>query len=256
MPNNRDPLATRVRLRKENQFLVRLRIVNLLMRKIVVAIDGFSGTGKSSTAKVVASRLGYAYIDSGAMYRAVTLFFFRQGVDLEDEESVLEALEKIDIRFEVDDEKEVSEIILNGEAVEQLIRQPEISGRVSEVAAIPMVRRKLVQMQQSYGQTKGIVMDGRDIGTVVFPDAELKVFMKADVSVRAKRRMAELEASGTIVELSEIENNLEERDRIDTTRQDSPLVKASDAIEIDTTNLTFQQQVDKIVTLAKQLIDA
>ena len=226
------------------------------MNKIVIAIDGYSGTGKSSTAKVVAQHLSYAYVDSGAMYRAVTLYCLDHEIEISDRSKVEAILPIIDIHFEVSEQSKKSVIFLNGQEVENQIREPRVSNQVSLVAAIPAVRKLLVSMQQHFGEGKGIVMDGRDIGTVVFPQAELKIFMTADVHVRAKRRLAELNAAGIAAKLDEIENNLKERDHLDTTRSDSPLVKADDAIEIDSTSLTFDEQVDKIVTLANELIGA
>lgn len=223
------------------------------MKKIVIAIDGYSGTGKSSTAKKVAARLGYKYIDSGAMYRAVTLHFLRKEISFSDVASISSELSKINLDFNLDHSGE-SVISLNDELVETEIRNLQISDNVSAVAAISEVRKKLVALQNQFGSEKGIVMDGRDIGTVVFPDAELKIFMSAEVKVRALRRLKELENKGVKTELSVVENNLIERDHKDTTRLDSPLVKASDAIEIDTTNLSFQDQVNKIVFLAEELI--
>ncbi|MFZ9045581.1 MAG: (d)CMP kinase [Cyclobacteriaceae bacterium] len=223
------------------------------MKRIVIAIDGYSGTGKSSTAKEVAAKLGYKYIDSGAMYRAVTYYFLREQISSDETVKIKSKLEEIELDFTLDENGD-SVICLGGVKVENEIRKPEISERVSAFAAISAVRRKLVCLQNGFGLRKGIVMDGRDIGTVVFPEAELKVFMTADLKVRAKRRLIELENKGLKTELSGVEINLKERDKEDTTRVDSPLTKAEDAVEIDTTDLTFQEQVDKIVTIAKELI--
>jgi cytidylate kinase len=221
---------------------------------ITIAIDGYSGCGKSSTAKAVASRLGYAYIDTGAMYRAVTLYFYRHRVEHTDKEQVRKALTSILLEFKFDQAAKSSHIYLNGENIESLIRQMHISERVSDVSTIAEIRHFLVAQQRLMGTKKGIVMDGRDIGTVVFPQAELKVFMTAQVPVRALRRQKELEDLGQNVELSEIINNLEKRDLIDSTREESPLRKADDAIEIDTTDLEFEQQVERVLDLMNQLI--
>ncbi len=221
-------------------------------KNIIIAIDGYSGCGKSSTAKAVASRLSYAYIDTGAMYRAVTLYFYRHRIEHTDKEQVRKALTSILLDFKFDEQTKSSHIFLNGENVESLIRQMHISERVSQVSTIAEVRHFLVAQQRLMGDKKGIVMDGRDIGTVVFPNAELKVFMTAQVPTRALRRQKELESLGQSVELSEIISNLEKRDLIDSTRQESPLRKADDAIEIDTTNLEFEQQVEKVLELMNE----
>jgi cytidylate kinase len=224
------------------------------MKKIIVAIDGFSGTGKSSTARKVAEILGYHYVDSGAMYRAVTLYFLRKNVNLKNEEAVQKALAEMEIDFRKQSQDDLSHIYINGEDVENVIRMQRVSDYVSQVAALTKVRKDLVSKQQQLGKTRGIVMDGRDIGTVVFPDAELKVFMTADDEVRAKRRVKELIGKGHPTELKDVLDNLKKRDLVDTTRADSPLTKAEDAIEIDTTNLTFEEQVHKIVDLAEEII--
>jgi cytidylate kinase len=218
----------------------------------IIAIDGYSGCGKSSTAKAVAAHLGYAYIDTGAMYRAVTLYFYRHRVDHNSKEQVRKALTSILLEFKFDEATKSSHIYLNGENIESLIRQMHISERVSQVSTIAEVRYFLVAQQRLMGTKKGIVMDGRDIGTVVFPNAELKVFMTAQVPTRALRRQKELENLGQNVELSEIINNLEKRDFIDSTREESPLRKAEDAIEIDTTDLEFEQQVERVLDLMKE----
>ena len=220
-------------------------------KTIIIAIDGYSGCGKSSTAKTVASRLGYAYIDTGAMYRAVTLYFYRHRVDHTDKEQVRKALTSILLEFKFDEATKSSHIYLNGENVEALIRKMHISERVSGVSTIAEVRHFLVAQQRLMGNKKGIVMDGRDIGTVVFPQAELKIFMTAQVPTRALRRQKELESLGQSVELSEIISNLEKRDLIDSTREESPLRKADDAIEIDTTDLEFEEQVERVLDLMK-----
>ncbi len=220
------------------------------MRKIVIALDGYSGTGKSSTAKEVARELGYTYIDSGAMYRAATYHFLEHGIDIDDVTSVQEELPKVNISFEE------SQVILNGMDVSKEIRTMRINEKVSAVSAIKEVRLAMVFLQQQIGKARGIVMDGRDIGTVVFPDAELKVFMSANADVRTERRQKELAEKGIQVDFHAIQSNLLERDQLDSSRKESPLVKSKDALEIDTSNLTFDQQVHKIVNLAKEIIHA
>jgi cytidylate kinase len=222
------------------------------MKKIIIAIDGYSACGKSSTAKAVASILGYNYIDTGAMYRAVTLYFLQNFVSLTNPNEVENALKEIEIEFRYNPKTQKSDTYLNGINVEQEIRQMAVSDKVSEVSAISQVRKFLVAQQQKMGKKKGIVMDGRDIGTVVFPEAELKIFMTAEMNVRAKRRQDELLEKGELVDLEEIIENLKKRDWIDTSRQDSPLRKAEDAQLIDTTSITFEQQVNQIVEMSKQ----
>ncbi|MGY6741910.1 MAG: (d)CMP kinase [Cecembia sp.] len=224
------------------------------MQNIVIAIDGYSGCGKSSTAKAVARKLGYTYIDSGAMYRAATFHFLNQKVDLNNTEEVVKQLKKIHISFKKNPQTGKQETFLNGENVEEAIRSMEVSNFVSEVSKIKAVREDLVSHQQQLGKAKGVVMDGRDIGTVVFPKAELKVFMTADLEIRAKRRQKELQDSGKEVTLEEIIRNLSERDKIDSTRAESPLLRASDAVEVDTSFLGFEEQVDRIVDLANERI--
>lgn len=219
------------------------------MKKIVIAIDGYSACGKSSTAKQVAHRLGYTFIDSGAMYRAVTLFLLDQRAELDNLEEICDHLEKIDILFDG------SSILLNEKNVDREIRLKEVNENVSTVSAISVVRRKMVDQQQEIGKAKEVVMDGRDIGTVVFPDAELKVFMTAEMGIRAERRQRELREKGVDESLDSIAKNLQERDHVDSTRADSPLKKAEGAIEIDTTNLTLEDQIVQIVELAKSIID-
>ncbi|MEN7549801.1 (d)CMP kinase [Rapidithrix thailandica] len=222
------------------------------MKKLIVAIDGHSGCGKSTTAKLLAEQLNYMYIDSGAMYRAVTLYFLRQGIAPDDVFQVKQSLEQIDITFEVNPESGKSEIVLNGEKIEAQIRTMEVSGKVSEVSAIPVVRRFLVEQQQKLGENKGIVMDGRDIGTVVFPEAEVKVFMTADIMQRAMRRQKELVKKGQKVDLSSIIDNLSSRDFQDSNRDDSPLRKADDAVVLDTSNITIAQQTERILEVVQQ----
>ncbi|MEM8895571.1 MAG: (d)CMP kinase [Bacteroidota bacterium] len=219
---------------------------------IVIAIDGYSGTGKSTTAKMVASALGYIYVDTGAMYRAVTLAFIRGSLDSTLPEKITELLSDIKISFVKNDSSGLQETYLNGENVEELIRGIEVSSKVSEMSAISAVRRKLVEQQREMGNRGGIVMDGRDIGTVVFPEAELKVFMTASDEVRAHRRWLELKQKGKEVAKDEVLENLRSRDQVDTTREDSPLKQADDAILIDTSNISIEQQVKDILILAKR----
>ncbi len=222
------------------------------MRKIIIAIDGYSACGKSSTAKMVAEALGYIYIDSGAMYRAVTLYFHEHHVTLSNEREVEKALEGISIEFKRHDDG--LHTYLNGMNVEDEIRKMYVSQNVSEVSALAAVRRQMVGQQQKMGKHKGVVMDGRDIGTVVFPDAELKVFMMAEMSVRAYRRQLELLNKQQMLNLDEIVENLEKRDHIDSTRAESPLTQAEDALILDTTNLTLEEQADIVVGMALERI--
>ena len=224
------------------------------MRNIVIAIDGFSGTGKSSTAKEVASSLGYTYIDSGAMYRCVARYFINHQIDFVEEEKVIKALDEILISFRFNKLLNASEIFLNDQIMDHQIRLPEINEIVSQIAAQPLIRKKLVSRQQALGLHKSMVMDGRDIGTVVFPDAALKIFMTADLDIRSKRRQKELEEQGIQVTLEEIKKNLDSRDHLDTTRIDSPLIKAEDAITLDSSYLTFDDQVKEIIDLANKII--
>jgi cytidylate kinase len=223
-----------------------------MMKKIIVAIDGYSGTGKSSTAREVAKALDYIYVDSGAMYRAVAYYMLQNSIDINDQEKVVGALPKIKLNFKSSKPGTKNEIYLNGIKIEKEIRDPAVSSVVSKVASLSAVRKLLVEQQQAIGQDKGVVMDGRDISTVVFPEAELKIFMTANVKIRAERRAKELKNAGVIIELSEIENNLTERDMLDSTRKDSPLLKDDEAIEIDTSYMSFEDQVLKIVDLAHQ----
>ncbi|MDF2158980.1 (d)CMP kinase [Algoriphagus sp. CAU 1675] len=224
------------------------------MGKIVIAIDGYSGCGKSSTAKIVAKELGYTYIDSGAMYRAATLHFLNHYLSPANPHDVEKGLKSLEITFQLNPDTHRQETYLNGLNVEDEIRSMRVSEKVSEIAAIPEIRKELVAQQQRLGKKKGVVMDGRDIGSVVFPDAELKIFMSADLETRAIRRQQELLEKGELVELQEISNNLAERDRIDSTRKESPLRKMPDAVEIDTSHLSFLEQVGQIVELARNTI--
>jgi CMP/dCMP kinase len=220
------------------------------MKKIIIAIDGYSACGKSTTAKLVANRLGYIYIDSGAMYRAVTLYFHDNYVSLTDPHAVTHALANIHITFLHNPHLQKNETYLNGLNVEEEIRKMYISDRVSEVSAIAEVRKCMVEQQQKMGKKRGVVMDGRDIGTCVFPDAELKIFMTADMMVRAKRRQEELLEKGDMVPLDDIIKNLQMRDHIDTTRAQSPLRMADDAYLLDNTHITIDEQIEFVINLA------
>ena len=215
--------------------------------KIIIAIDGFSSCGKSTFAKSIAARLGYIFIDTGAMYRAVTLFALEQGAirsGIVHEDEVAALLDRIAITFRFNPERGASDIYVNGDLAEGKIRTIEVSNCVSRVSAIPEVRAKLVAMQQEMGRRKGVVMDGRDIGTVVFPDAEMKLFMTADPKVRARRRYDELRAKGDEVTLEEIERNVVERDKADMSRRVSPLRQAEDAIVLDNSRMTVDEQME------------
>lgn len=226
------------------------------MPKITIAIDGYSSTGKSTVAKQLAQKLGYLYVDSGAMYRAVTYYAMQQGIISEskfDKQKLIDSLSGISLEFvKIDDG--VSEIYLNGTSVEKEIRTMEVSDLVSPVSAVPEVRRKLVKLQHRMGEHKGVVMDGRDIGTVVFPNAELKIFMNASAEERAMRRYKELSKKGDAVSYEEVLHNVTERDHLDTTRNDSPLVKAKDAIEIDNSEMSIGDQFHIILQLAQDRI--
>ncbi len=225
-----------------------------MSKDIIIAIDGHSGCGKSSTAKAVAKALHYTYIDSGAMYRAATLYFIRHAIGLSDARQVEKALGSIAITFLPGKNGENFETYLNGINVEKEIRQMPVAQQVSQVSAIPEVRKAMVTQQRVLGKDKKIVMDGRDIGTNVFPDAALKIFMTATLPVRAGRRQQELLEKGQAVALEDIEKNLTARDAMDSGRKENPLVKATDAIVIDTSCLTFEQQVDQVLALAKEIM--
>lgn len=211
-------------------------------KNIVIAIDGYSSCGKSTLARALAKKLHYIYIDSGAMYRAVTLYFLRNNVNLKDELAIEGALEQIHLNFHSRDYQ--THITLNEEDVSEEIRQMPVSELVSEVSTIKAVRKAMVRQQQRMGRSKNIVMDGRDIGTVVFPDADLKLFMTADPKIRAERRHKELQSKGEVVSLEEIFDNLAHRDFLDTTREESPLQRAEDAIILDNTSMTEEEQLD------------
>ncbi|TGD83168.1 (d)CMP kinase [Hymenobacter wooponensis] len=217
------------------------------MRKIVIAIDGYSSCGKSTTAKAVAAELGYAYIDSGAMYRAVTLYLLEHNISFDDLPRIEQALHDMHISFKRNRKTGRNELCLDGEIREDEIRQMRISNSVSEVSVIPAVRHALVRQQQRMGRKRGVVMDGRDIGTTVFPDAEVKVFMTADVLTRAERRQEELALKDEHVPVDEIVENLRKRDHIDSTRTESPLRRAADAVLLDTTHMMIDEQVDFVL---------
>lgn len=224
------------------------------MKKITIAIDGFSSTGKSTLAKQLANHLGYVYVDTGAMYRAVTYFSMQNGYitkDYFDKETLINSLTSIKLHFEFNPEVGFAEMYLNDENVENQIRTMEVSGNVSRIAEVSQVRAKLVEQQQEMGKEKGIVMDGRDIGTVVFPDAELKIFMNATLETKAQRRFDELQKKGQKVTFEDVLRNVQERDYIDTHRDDSPLIKAEDAIEIDNSLLTRDEQFQKVLQLVQ-----
>jgi cytidylate kinase len=222
------------------------------MRKITIAIDGPAASGKSTTAREVAQRLGYIYIDTGAMYRAVTLKALENQVNVHDINKVAELAEKVKIEFGKNNQKTI--IYLDGKDVSDDIRAPRIDQQISPVAANPEVRKVMVKKQQEMGKHGGVILDGRDIGTVVFPKAELKIYMLASVEVRALRRKREMEQKGLEIDLDKIENDIRYRDRQDMGRSHGPLKKAEDALEIDTTRLTIEQQVDLILKLAKEKI--
>jgi len=224
------------------------------MNHIIIAIDGFSACGKSTTARAVASKLGYTYIDTGAMYRAVTLFFLQHYVSLTNPHDIEDALKKITVSFRKNPESGKDDVFLNGLNVEREVRSMFVSEMVSQVSALHEVRVAMVAQQQKMGKKKGVVMDGRDIGTFVFPAAELKIFMMADMSLRAYRRQLELLESNQMVPLSEIEENIRKRDMMDTSRKENPLIQASDALVLDTTFLTIEEQVDYVVRLATSII--
>jgi CMP/dCMP kinase len=228
-----------------------------LNQKITIAIDGFSSTGKSTLAKELAKHLGYVYVDTGAMYRAVALFAMQNkfiSADFFDPQSLIQNLSSIKLAFKFNPVVGFAEMYLNGTNVETEIRTLEVSNYVSKVAEISEVRSKLVEQQQEMGKEKGIVMDGRDIGTVVFPEAELKIFMTASSRIRAERRFKELQKKGDRVTFEQVLQNVEERDYIDTHREDSPLVKAQDAIEFDNSTISKEEQFQKVLKLISTIV--
>jgi cytidylate kinase len=223
-----------------------------LNKKITIAIDGYSSTGKSTLAKELANHLGYIYVDTGAMYRAVAYFAMQNGYigkDFLDKDSLIISLPYIKLVFKFNSDLGFAEMYLNNINVEKEIRSIEVSNYVSKIAEVSEVRSKLVEQQKEMGKNKGIVMDGRDIGTIVFPDAELKIFMTASPNIRANRRYMELQKKGDNVTFEEVLKNVEERDYIDTHREDSPLVKAKDAIEFDNSTISKQEQFEKVLQL-------
>ena len=227
------------------------------MKKITIAVDGFSSTGKSTLAKQLAKELEYVYVDTGAMYRAVALYAMQNkfiGPDFFDKKALIDSLSSIKLEFKFNTDLGFAQIYLNGENVEREIRTIEVSSFVSKVAEVSEVRSKLVEQQQEMGKNKAIVMDGRDIGTVVFPDAELKIFMTASAETRAKRRFDELQQKGDTVSYEDVLNNVVERDYIDTHREDSPLVIANDAIEIDNSYLSREEQFSAVLELVKDVV--
>lgn len=227
------------------------------MKKIIIAIDGFSSTGKSTLAKQLAKHLGYVFVDTGAMYRAITWYAIqKKHITLEgvNKELLIESVPSILLHFEFNEQLGFAEMYLNNQNVEKEIRTIEVSNFVSKIAEISEVRAKLVEQQQEMGKNKGIVMDGRDIGTVVFPDAELKIFMTASAETRAQRRFDELSQNGDAVTYEEVLKNVQERDYIDTHREDSPLVIAEDAIEIDNSYLSREEQFQLVLELVEEII--
>lgn len=226
-------------------------------KKITIAIDGFSSTGKSTLAKQIAARMGYVYVDSGAMYRAVTLYAMENGFvspQYLDKEGLVSSLPDIKLEFHFNPEAGFGEMYLNGQNVEKKIRTLEVSGLVSRIAEISEVRAKLVEQQQHMGENKGVVMDGRDIGTVVFPNAELKLFMVASAETRAQRRFDELTQKGEAVTFEAVLENVQQRDHIDSNREDSPLIQAVDAVAIDNSHLSKEEQFELVLGLVKEAV--
>jgi len=223
-------------------------------QKIIIAIDGFSSCGKSTLAKAMAKNLEYVFIDTGAMYRAVALFFLRAGIDFDNTLDIADTLNKITLQFKYNPATLQSDMYLNEENVEQEIREMRVSQKVSEVAAIALVRDFAVAQQQAMGESKGIVMDGRDIGTVVFPKAELKIFVTASPEIRVQRRFLELSAKNPAITVEEIAENLQHRDLIDTTREHSPLKQADDALVLDNSNISREEQLTIALQWAQERI--
>ncbi|WP_460218736.1 (d)CMP kinase [Psychroserpens sp. MEBiC05023] len=227
------------------------------MTKITIAIDGFSSTGKSTVAKRIAKALGYVYVDSGAMYRAMTLYAMQHGyieTDCFDVDALISQLDNIHISFKFNEDVGFAEVYLNDKNVEKDIRTLDVSQFVSQVATVSEVREQLVKQQQNFGKDKGVVMDGRDIGTVVFPEAELKVFMTASAEKRAQRRYDELIERGDDICYEDVLNNVQTRDHIDSTRKDSPLIMAEDAIKVDNSNMSLDEQFEVVLELSKEKI--
>ncbi|HSN61850.1 MAG TPA: (d)CMP kinase, partial [Ferruginibacter sp.] len=225
-----------------------------MAKKIIITIDGWSSCGKSTLAKQLAKALGYVYIDSGAMYRAITVYFLRNHIDWTDNKEVAEALKNIHLHFEYNPNTEQSEIFLNDENIEYVIRDLVVAEKVSEVAAIGLVRTCAVAQQQKMGQKKGLVMDGRDIGTTVFPHAELKIFMTADIDVRVQRRFKEMVEKNPYTTIEEVKTNLEMRDHIDSHREVSPLRMAEDAVLLDNTHISMEEQLDFALKLVAKVL--
>ena len=225
-------------------------------KKIIIAIDGFSSCGKSTLAKAMAKALEYVFVDTGAMYRAIALYFLRNDIGFNDEHAIQNALEDIELRFKFNALSQKSDMYLNGENVEQEIREMRVSQKVSEVASIPAVRDFAVAQQQAMGVDKGIVMDGRDIGTVVFPNAELKLFVTADPAIRLERRYQELLQTNPAISKDEVSANLQQRDLMDSTRVHSPLRQAEDALVLDNTTLNREQQFELAMQWAKERMKA
>lgn len=228
-----------------------------MKKALTIAVDGYSSCGKSTLAKDLSHRLGYLFIDTGAMYRGVTLFAMRNGFihdGIIDKAALISQLDAIQLRFEQVNDDDRPHLFLNGEDVEDTIRTPEVAAHVSPVAAIREIRVKLVQQQQEMGKTGGVIMDGRDIGSVVFPDAELKLFVTAQPEIRAQRRLLELQEKGIAITLEEVMSNLMERDRIDTTRAEGPLIQTADAIVVDTSFMTRESQVEFALRLVSERI--
>lgn len=219
---------------------------------IIIAIDGFSGCGKSTLAKDLAKSLSYIHIDSGSLYRAITLDFVRRKINVSNPTEVDKALASMDLHLTLVDCLSVP--VLHGVIVSKEIKTPAVAEHVSEVAALPQVREFLIEKQRFFGKNKAVIMDGRDIGTVIFPDAELKIFVTADLDIRAERRVLELNERGIDISIEEVKSNLEKRDDIDSSRQTSPLKKADDAIELDTSNLTREEQLDRALNFVEQVV--
>lgn len=227
------------------------------MSKITIAIDGYSSCGKSTLAKALAQKLNYNYIDTGAMYRAVTIYCLRNGIITDgkvDHEKLMDSLKDIEVSFGYNTLTKTSEVLLNNEHVEREIRTMEVANNVSSISSIKEVRQKMVILQREMGKNKGVIMDGRDIGSHVFPDAELKLFMTADNAVRTQRRLDELSSKGEYHTFEDVRKNLEKRDHDDTTRKENPLVQAEDAIVLDNTDLTKEEQLEFVIKLINDLL--
>ena len=226
-----------------------------MVKKIIITIDGWSSCGKSTLAKQLAKKLNYVYIDSGAMYRAITLYFLRNNIDRSQDSEIKKALSDIDIEFVLNESNGQCEVVLNGENVEYLIRDMVIAEKVSDIAAIKLVREFAVAAQQKLGEGKGIIMDGRDIGTKVFPNAEVKIFMTADETVRVERRFKEMFEKNPNITIEEVKSNIAMRDYIDSNRVESPLRKAEGAVEIDNSHLSEKEQLDIVLKLVNEKLE-